>query len=105
MDFGSNVGTIVGLGLLALMLVFIIWYIVSMIVEIFNMNAGFHDLQLAYQISAEDRESLSKEEWKKTKRMSYEELTAFLAERFPHSVPEIGECKCDSPKAKTCECD
>jgi hypothetical protein len=95
MEFWNGVGAVAGIGVLGLVAIFMLLWFISSIAEICQFNAGFHDLQLAYQISREDIESLTKEDWKMIRRMSYDERTSFLKERFPDSVPAITKSECN----------
>jgi hypothetical protein len=92
MEFLQMAWLVVSFGFIALVASIIVWWIIAMIGD---FNAGMHNLDLSYTISREDRESLSKEDYKKTQRMTHAELTAFLTERFPNSIPEISTCEGD----------
>lgn len=70
-----------------------LWWIVAATMELLSFGAGFHDLQMAYIVSREDIESLTKKEWKMTRRMEYADLKAYLSKRFPNSIPDIASEK------------
>jgi hypothetical protein len=79
-------------GSLAALIVFLILFVIvfsAAFLPFFGAAQGFHNLKLAYLISSEDIDNLTRKEMRKTKRMSYEELTTFLAERFPNSTPAL----------------
>lgn len=73
----------------ALMVGIIIACAVVSVRELYAQAGAFDSLKLAYVMSQEDRLSLSREELKATYRMSHDELTAFVAEKFPNTVPQI----------------
>lgn len=89
MDVGTTVVFIVKMVLLAVVAVIILWWPVGRFLGKFQFSGGAHDIDLAYLISKEDRDSLTREEYKQTEQMSYEELKKYLKERFPNSIPEI----------------
>lgn len=80
----------VGTVIVGILLVGIVGTIVGYQVrETLTFDAGSHDLTLGHLISQDDRNSLSKEEWKATSRMDYEQLQAFLNARFSNSAPQF----------------
>lgn len=88
MDVGTTVGFVVRIVLFAVGAIVILWWPVSRFMSGLQTGGSAHDIDLAYLISKEDRDSLTREEYKQTEKMSYPELKAFLKERFPESVPE-----------------
>jgi hypothetical protein len=90
MDVGTTVIFIVKMALLTAVAVIILWWPVSRFLGRFQFSGGSHDIDLAYLISKEDRDSLTREEYKLTEQMSYPELKTYLKERFPNSIPEFG---------------
>lgn len=93
---GNTISFIVRMILLIIGAVIILWWPVSRALGKIQANGGMHDLDLAYLISKEDRDSLTREEYKQTEKMPYPELKTFLKERFPDSVPEFNKDKFDS---------
>lgn len=93
---GNTIAFTVKMILLIIGAVIILWWPASRFLSKIQANGGMHDLDLAYLISKEDRDSLTREEYKQTEKMSYPELKAFLKERFPDSVPELDKDKFDS---------
>ena len=89
MEFWDIVRTLGGLAILLAIMALPIWGMVLMTMELVGMLQGFHDLQLAYLISREDINKLTKKEWKMTRRMDYADLKTYLNGRFPESVPAI----------------
>lgn len=96
MDFGNTLVFIVRMILLTVGAVIILWWPCSRFLGKLQTTGGMHDIDLAYLISKEDRDSLTREEYKMTEQMSYAELKSFLKERFPHSIPEVHEDKDDT---------
>lgn len=66
-----------------------LWWMIAALFELDGFISGFSDLQLAYLISEEDLNSLTKKERKQALKMSYEERKAFLSEKFPNSIPAV----------------
>lgn len=91
MDTGNTALFIVKMVLLVVGAAIILWWPASRFLGKLQLSGGSHDIDLAYLISKEDRDSLTREEYKKTEQMSYLELKAYLKERFPNSIPEIGK--------------
>lgn len=89
MDFWTTVRVVAVFGVLAAMGAFMLWWIVAMTAELFGFVAGFQTLKLAYLISQEDMESLTRKELKQVLKMEYAERKAFLSERFPNSIPAV----------------
>ena len=66
-----------------------LWWMIAALFELDGFISGFSDLQLAYLISEEDLNSLTKKERKQALKMRYEERKAFLSEKFPNSIPAV----------------
>jgi hypothetical protein len=96
MDFWSNVLAILGTTVVAANVVFFLWWLATIVLGKLQFTANMHDLDMAYLISKEDRDSLTRAEYKSTKQMSFTELQAYLKERFPDSIPEIRDDNDDS---------
>jgi hypothetical protein len=89
MDFWDTVKLVAVISFLVAWGAFILWWIATMAVEFFGFVTGFQNLELAYLISQEDMESLTRKERKQVLKMEYYERKAFLSERFPNSVPAV----------------
>lgn len=89
MEFWDIVKMAAGLAIPAALFVGAIWAVVGRFMEISENMAAAHDEELSYRLSREDRESLTKKDRKMTSRMLNSELTAYLDQRFPNSVPEL----------------
>lgn len=90
MDFYTAF-VIVRMVLLAAVAAGTLWWVAIYALGRFQFSGGSHDIDLAYLISKEDRDSLTREEYKKTEQMSYTELKKYLKERFPKSIPELSQ--------------
>jgi hypothetical protein len=88
---GNTIASTVKMILLIIGAVIILWLPASRFLSKIQASGGMHDLDLACLISKEDRDSLTRAEYKQTEKMSYPELKAYLKKRFPNSVPEISE--------------
>lgn len=88
--------TTLGIGVALAVLAFTVWVIWILVEEgiglIYMMTVGADNLEMAYIISSEDIESLTRADRKELNRMSYQERKASLEQRFPFSVPELHSC-------------
>lgn len=96
MDFWSNILAILGTTVVAANVVFFLWWLATIVLGKLQFTANMHDLDMAYLISKEDRDSLTRAEYKSTQQMSFTELQTYLKERFPDSIPEIRDDNDDS---------
>lgn len=89
MDFWLTFRVVAAIGFVVALGVGILWWMIAAVLEFSGFVSGFDDLQLAYLISQEDLYSLTKQERKQSLKMEYAERKAFLAEKFPNSIPAV----------------